>query len=112
MEITIVGDGSSGLKTKVLETLKEKGVDVALVDSIEPKNTFVLNNLRYARKPQPQSSFFDMNFDYNSKYERKLSKDIDIIKEYGLIQEKKSKLSKWERDAVVKSFESEYYPIN
>ncbi len=86
METIIVNTDSPGLTAKVVETLKEKGVDVVLVDSIETKNTFVLNNLRYARKPHPQSSFFDMDFDYNGKYERKLPKDIDIIKEYGLTQ--------------------------
>jgi hypothetical protein len=34
-------------------------------------------------------------------YERKLDPRIDIFKEYQLIKEKKSRLSRWERDHIV-----------
>lgn len=43
-----------------------------------------------------------------SGHVRKLPSNIDIIKEFGLIQQKKSKLSKWERDAVVRAFNRVY----
>jgi hypothetical protein len=46
-----------------------------------------------------------------SRYERKLPDGTDIIKEYGLIQNKQSKLSKWERDMVVRIFEKNYYLV-
>lgn len=53
--------------------------------------------------------FADMSsMGYGSGYTRKLSPDIDIIQEFALIQHKKSKLSRWERDAVVRKFNSEY----
>lgn len=48
-----------------------------------------------------------MNFD-SGTYTRKLDSDINIVDEYGLIQLKKSKLSRWERDAVVRVFERNY----
>jgi len=46
-----------------------------------------------------------------SRYERKLPEGTDIIKEYGLIKNKQSKLSKWERDMVVRIFEKNYYRV-
>jgi hypothetical protein len=47
-----------------------------------------------------------------TKSERKLSNKIDIIKEYGLIENKQSKLSKWEREMVVKKFLNTYRKVN
>ena len=47
-----------------------------------------------------------------SRYERKLPEGTDIVKEYGLIQNKQSKLSKWERDMVVRIFEKNYYRVS
>ena len=48
---------------------------------------------------------------YGDSYERKLSNDINIIKEFELIQNKCSKLSKWERDEVVRIFKSKFKEI-
>lgn len=39
--------------------------------------------------------------EYHQKRQRKLPDNIDIVREYELIQKRQSKLSKWERDAVV-----------
>lgn len=44
--------------------------------------------------------------EYDQKRQRKLPDNIDIVREYELIQKKQSKLSKWERDAVVHIVES------
>ena len=41
-------------------------------------------------------------------YNRKLPDGINIVTEYGLIQLKKSRLSKWERDAVEITFKRTY----
>lgn len=43
-----------------------------------------------------------------SEYQRKLDSTIDIIKEFGLIELKKSNLSKWDRDEVVRIFNKKY----
>ena len=51
-----------------------------------------------------------MNFD-SGIYIRKLDADINIVDEYGLIQQKKSKLSRWEREAVINIFERNYEKI-
>jgi hypothetical protein len=42
---------------------------------------------------------------------RQLPKDVDIIKEYGLIELKKSRLSSWERNAVVRTFERNFKKV-
>jgi hypothetical protein len=42
------------------------------------------------------------------EYVRKLPEGTDIVKEYGLIQLKQSKLSKWERETVVRIFEANF----
>jgi len=51
-----------------------------------------------------------MNF-AGEKYERTLPKDINIVEEYKLIKHKQCKLSKWERETVVKIFENNYRKI-
>ncbi len=43
-----------------------------------------------------------------SNYSRSLPSNIDIVKEFELIQQKKSKLSKWERDQVVHIFNQNF----
>lgn len=40
-------------------------------------------------------------YELEKPYERQLDPRIDIFKEYQLIKEKKSNLSKWERDHIV-----------
>jgi len=52
----------------------------------------------------------DLNGVIDSHF-RQLPKDVDIIKEYGLIELKKSKLSSWERNAVVITFERNYKKV-
>lgn len=44
-------------------------------------------------------------------YARGLSKNIDLIKEYGLIQLKKSSLSSWERKEVTRLFECKFKKV-
>ena len=46
-----------------------------------------------------------------TRYRRELPKKLNLISEYGLIQEKKSNLSKWERDEVIFQFEKRFRKI-
>jgi hypothetical protein len=130
--IGIVGHIGHG-KNTVVQELKNKGIDVVVIDNIEPDESFDLNGVKYApikteqRKHKHVSSKFGgimamasmiylpyMNDLYGygeSRYERKLPDGTDIVKEYGLIQNKQSKLSKWERDMVVRIFEKNYYRV-
>ncbi len=48
----------------------------------------------------------------SSSYSRGLPSNIDIVKEFELIQQKKSNLSKWERDQVVHIFNQNFKPCN
>lgn len=137
MKVAIIGDGSIG-KTAIenlkesnvdvimvgdsptdVQNLKDSNVDVIVVGDL--KKTFELNGETYTlinpNKPintlrdSVIASLASMDNMYaygESYYERKLSPNIDIIKEYELIKLKKSNLSKWERDMVVHQFEKTY----
>jgi hypothetical protein len=130
--IGIIGHVGHG-KNAVVQELKNKGIDVVVIDNIEPDESFDLNGVKYApikteqRKHKHVSSklggimamasmiympYMNDLYGYGeSRYERKLPDGTDIVKEYGLIQNKQSKLSKWERDMVVKIFEKNYYRV-
>lgn len=130
--IGIIGHVGHG-KNAVVQELKNKGIDIVVIDNIEPDESFDLNGVKYApiktdqRKHKQVSSklrgiiemtsmiympYMDDLYGYGeSRYERKLPEGTDIVKEYGLIQNKQSKLSKWERDMVVKIFEKNYYRV-
>lgn len=45
---------------------------------------------------------------YGKKYERKLPDGIDLIKEFEFVLQRKSKLSKWNRDEVTRQFNKIY----
>lgn len=79
-----------------------------------------INGLKYRQKEQPErkpmskrmtamlmmASAFSSLDPYTKK--PKQTPQIDIVKEYGLIQQKKSKLSRSQRDWVVKQFEKSF----
>lgn len=131
-KIGIIGHVGHG-KNTVVQELKNKGIDVIVIDNIEPDESFDLNGVKYApikteqRKHKDVSSklggimamasmiympYMNDLYGYGeSRYERKLPDGTDIVKEYGLIQNKQSKLSKWERDMVVRIFEKNYYRV-
>lgn len=78
-------------------------------DKEKPKNIFpdklnLIDNYDFVLRPYDKS-IYDLK---DNKPKRSLSGKINIVKEYGLIQLKKSKLSKWERDKVVKVFEENF----
>jgi hypothetical protein len=112
----------------VIEALKNRGINAIIVD--EPNShsyneSFNLNGVKYAPIKTEQSkhmssklggimsiaSMNDLHGYGESQYQRKLPDGTDIVKEYGLIQKKQSKLSKWERDMVVRIFEKNYYRV-
>jgi hypothetical protein len=122
-------------KNTVVQELKNKGIDIVVIDNIdEPDESFYLNGVKYApikteqRKHKHVSSklggimamasmiympYMNDLYGYGeSRYERKLPDGTDIVKEYGLIQNKQSKLSKGERDMVVRIFEKNYCRVS
>lgn len=100
------------------------GIDVIIVnnDIVELQNTFILNDVvytpivkkqnKYNRNTAGSSKVMDDMFSMSDRYERKLAANTDIIKEYGLIQLKQSKLSKWERNQVIHIFEMNFKQFN
>jgi len=131
--MVVIGHSDVGM-SRFAHELKDKGVDVILVDdvgNIEPDESFDLHGVRYApiktkstkhnnraaskiNTLMAAASMIYMPYmhDYGeSRYERKLPEGTDIIKEYGLIQIKQSKLSKWERDMVVAIFDRNFYRV-
>ncbi len=117
--IAIVGGGMFG-KTAAM-ALENKGIDVIVVDEPKPHNSFEVNGELFVpieeHKPSrgfsklaaiaSMAAMFTPDLGY-SKYDRELPKGTDIITEYGLIQQKKSKLSKWEREQVVFKFNKHF----
>ncbi len=88
---------------------------------------FEINGVVYVRKPEPTQErgrripaalmgmmlmFDSMGYaQYNTGPKRKRP-DVHVPTEYGLIQQKKSKLSKRERDYVVRVFEENYVKLD
>lgn len=121
MEVMIVDENPYTSKSEIHKLINEKTMDIDLVDN----STFEVNGVRYKpidREPKIRKRAAKLNsfmatasmlaplaqLDFGSRYNRKLPQGTDIIKEYGLIQNKKSKLSRWERDTVVSIFEYNY----
>ena len=121
-KIAIVGQGQVG-KTD-LQLLNDRSIENELI-TIDP-NVFYVNGVAYEPR-QEEYRFGGRNrgrmasliaiaealgglgsMDFGKGYTRKLSPDIDIIQEFALIQHKKSKLSRRERDAVVRTFNNSY----
>lgn len=93
------------------------------------ENTFEVNGVRYARikreKPTPKKTdaklaswmvaaqaIYDSMIERELKAADTLPEGTNIIEEYGLIQLKKSKLSKRQRDQVVHTFERNYVKVD
>lgn len=113
--IQIIGHIGHG-ENAVVQELKNKEIDIIMLDeSHSHDESFELNGVRYEPIKTEQKynkaigSIMIPIYEYGeSQYERKLPEGTDIVKEYGLIQNKQSKLPKWERDVVVKKFEETY----
>lgn len=129
--IGLIGAHDTG--TSVIQALEEKGIEVTVIDQQDSGSTFMLNGVKYApledkveqyrKKSSTFSSlltaaamfyapFMDELYGYGeSTYKRRLPEGTDIVKEYGLIQNKQSKLSKWEREKVIRIFEDNFERI-
>jgi len=126
-KILIVGHGLSSIEKSVAT---KKNNDLILVDD----ESFYIDGVKYApikserRKHNHINSkmgtfmaaatmiyapymadIYDLG---HSSYERRLPEGTDIIKEYGLIQNKKSSLSRREREMVVSIFERNFSKVD
>lgn len=137
-KIGVIGHVGVG-KSEAVLSLKDKSIGLIGIHKhgIEMEEVldeiFILNGIRYApikkekakhNPTKPDISIIlsaaslmytpymnDISGYGENGYTRKLPHGIDIIKEYGLIQSKKSNLSKWERDMVIRVFEKSYYRV-
>jgi hypothetical protein len=126
----LVHDTNEGeLISKVLaEKAMSDDVHVILVDTPEPDNSFEINGIRYApikKKPKNPSNsrsgillglaqympYIHYGIGGGDAKARTLPSNIDIVTEYGLIELKQSKLTKWERDEVLRVFNTTYYKL-
>ena len=124
--VSVVGSGLTG---KLVPRLLDAGINVIVVNS-EKQHTFSLNGKTYeikdnSIKKQVENNLFNFTFEtyynaamslinslqrfeYERHYRRSLNDDVNIIIEYGLIETKQSKLSRWERAEVVRIFEQTF----
>ncbi len=116
-KIAIVGNNFS-INNLLIEQLKEKEKNIVIIDNSNKETIEVNGEIYEIIEKETESEYlkasklavlelFATNSMYSS-YSRKLRSDIDIIKEYRLIQLKESELSRWERDRVVSIFESKF----
>lgn len=128
--IGFAGQGKTTLMNQAIEDSINRGDRVIVVDTSDEKvteypiNSFTINGERYVpieKEPKKMSrktaaflgmtaAMVDLNGIIDSHF-RQLPKGVNIIKEYGLIQLKKSTLSSWERNAVVRTFENNYKKV-
>lgn len=106
-----------------IRRIHRKGQSEPVITYVD--NSVMVNGVRYVpveketnRMSRKTAAFLGMTagmgIDINGiidSHFRQLPKGIDIVKEYGLIQLKKSHLSRWERDAVVGTFERNYKKV-
>lgn len=74
-------------------------------------NIVEVNGIKYTQKEQPKKRLnpMIMGMIYGGlNFINKERPKVDIVKEYGLIQEKKSNLSRSNRDWVVSQFEKNF----
>lgn len=113
-KIIVLGHAADGhVGRHVVDLLKENSHEIILVDDLSKlkssedalKDQNLENIGSVYREGLKNIDLQGYDFSQNN-YTRKIDPKIDIRKEYLLIKEKKSKLSKWERDEIVKTIES------
>jgi len=123
-----VDSGKATLTAALMSAVNNK-VDVIVIDEPKYDNSFVVNGERYApieREEKKHSKglgklatiaamtylpYISNLGSPHSKYDRKLPKGVDLVKEFSLIQNKQSKLSKWERDEVIFQFNKHFKKV-
>lgn len=120
-KIVICGQGKVG--KGVMDMLESKGIECIIIgDANETENTIAVNGVKYREKEKqqrkPMSTPLIAALMLAQGYshilggsDQKSTPNVDIVKEYGLIQQKKSLLSKSERDWVVDQFNRKYEQI-
>lgn len=126
--IAIVGQGRVGINDIAFKAAKLTSENIKVIvigDNTKDMNTIEINGIKYQQKEQerrkPMSKTLmalmvmsEMANGYgmygNSK--PKENPKVDIVKEFGLIQQNKSKLSKSERDWVVWQFERNFERVS
>ena len=83
--------------------------------------SIIINGIKYREKEQPEKKPVSKTmaalmmmagmFDYPTPTKRKDTHNIDIVKEYELIKQKKSYLSASQRRWVISQFEKYYEPV-
>jgi hypothetical protein len=118
----------AGRKT-MIEDLYYKNEKIILVDD----SIISINGVKYSLKEEPKINKENFSFnknnpiknillstvylsylaniDFEKKYTRKLPDNINIVEEFCLIQLKKSKLSRWEREEIIRIFEKKFEKI-
>ena len=67
-----------------------------------------VQNPAFERPRTPIVNRYDQKQDKTEAILKRLPKGIDIVQEFELIQQKKSKLSRWQRDMIERIFNSIY----
>lgn len=110
---------------KIVKSLTDRGLKVMVIDNNKLKDmeTFEVNGVKFQKRKlptkrpisKPMRAILIMAMamgvlDSNTKKSKEIS-DIDIIREYELIQKKKSTLSRSQRDWVVDQFERRFEEV-
>ena len=88
--------------------------------------TIEINGVKYQQKEQPKrkpmsktmasilmmANAFEYVNPYSTPKNPEKQLDVDIVKEYGLIQQKKSNLTRGQREWVVQQFEKMFEKVN
>jgi hypothetical protein len=132
IKVAVVGNAEMG-KAVAHAIANKHNVDVIVVDEPTPHitpNVVDINGELYAAKPSkgakntPHMSrlmtaaammhaphVHELLEPFGNNYKRQLPPHINIVHEYALIKQKKSELTKWQRDAVVHIFERKYAKV-
>lgn len=125
--IAIVGAGHIGrndIALKAAELAAQNIKVVVIGDNSNDMNTIEINGITYQQKEQPKRKpmsktlmslmlMAEMSYGmYGGGNKHKETPKVNIVKEYGLIQQKKSNLSKSERDWVVWQFERNFERVS
>lgn len=106
--IGIVG-GNFGLTLEIAKKVLEQDNNVVVVSSNKLPPDIFVNGIGYYRKETPISNRLGkissmINMLCEGSYKRSIPQGINIIEEFGKIELKQSKLSKWERERVKSIF--------
>lgn len=108
--------------TGLLNRFIDNDIEIVIVNDLEVQpNSFEIDGIIYTDNAISASraeelKIFELSetigmYDFTRRNTRRLSATIDLKKEFELITKKASKLSKWERDEVIKLFHIKYKKV-